>query len=143
MNINWNTKLKNININFVSKVDVYTFQLCAPVSVLSILVPGPARHYSAVVPRCTTRHDFAPGRVVLVPSSRHGGTTGHGTTVPPCLIVSCRVVSCPCRVVPAPWPSIASVGRWVYVYCMAALCSTCGLNTSMRGSNSTYPMVRK
>jgi hypothetical protein len=94
--------LKSININFVPKVDVYTFQFCVPVSVLSILVPGPARHYSAVVPRGTAWHDFAPGHVVLVPSSRHDGTTRHGTTVPPCLIVSCPIVSCCARVVSCP-----------------------------------------
>jgi hypothetical protein len=58
-------------------------------------VPGPARHYSAAVPRGTTWHDFAPGRVVLVPSSRHDGTTRHDTTVPPYLIVVCPLVLCP------------------------------------------------
>jgi hypothetical protein len=69
-------------------------------------VPGPAQHYSAAVPRGTARHDFAPGRVVLVPSSRHDDTIRHGTTVPPCLIVLCPVVSCRARAMPARWPSI-------------------------------------
>jgi hypothetical protein len=43
--------------------------------------------------RGTTRHNFGDGRTVLVPHSRHGGTSRNDTTVPrahPCRVAPCR-----------------------------------------------------
>ena len=61
-----------------------------------VLVP---RHGTSPLGCCALWHGMTLSEgfsAMPGPESRHGGTTRHGTTVTPCLIVPCRVVLVPC-----------------------------------------------